>query len=304
MRCYTATMAGTNEIAMDLFIDRPVRRSGHGIRAWLGHPFDVNAQTGPQNEGRPCDFIEVDDQFLLDKPAGDGDDQARITRCSIDSNGLAGRLRLLPETETNDGNLVLLRIVHSVDPGVQERVIKFESSPLQLAEGYAVSYDRVSNSRRPVSFVTSRVEEKLIRLAPGDTYRFFQIEPEARVLGMAIHQGRRTTYQMAAASGGVVISKVAADPLNVPVFAASALSDDMAVALMCLIVGIICGVIVSPASLAILLQILVGVGISLPLFGLTLIARYLYARATIPTYMVRGRERRPTTLTRTANATR
>lgn len=280
-------MNGHNELSLIPHIKRSVRRSGHGLRAWLGEPFRIRADEGPQNQGRQCDFIDVSRSFVpTANPKGKGE-EVLLSNCSVVAEGINGRPELLPDTG-DTGYLVLLTITTRALSTEPDQTLEFEQSPHQLAEGYAIDYGRVSNTRRPVRFVNSRVEERLFKLLPGESYRFYTIEPEARVLGVRLHSGRRVTYELKATETGISFNKVALTPLCVRRFNFNALTLDLGVAALLLVLGTILGAFFAPAAAVKATAALIGFGIGLSVFALCCVARVLFAMYTKPVYYQSG----------------
>lgn len=282
MKCITAVLNGQNDLRQCQYITRSVRRSGHGLRAWLGEPFRLRADEGPQNDGRQCDFIDVSNTFVPSASSGGkGGEEVLIRNCSVEARGVNGRVQLLPDTG-DAGTLVLLRVVSRALATDPVHTVEFEQSPHQLAEGYFADYGRVSNTRRPVRFVNSRVEERLIKLLPGQSYRFYTDEPEARVLGLTVHRGCRNIYELKNIGDRIYFTKVGTEPLNVPVFDWQSLSTELGVALLFAVIGTICGALCAPVAAAKALFLLSGFAGGLVVFALVQAFRYGFHRYTAP----------------------
>ncbi len=283
MKCITATMNGNNQLQLRQGITRLVRQAAPGrhLRAWLGHPFAVRAESGPQNEGRRCDFIEVASAFTLEQ---NGENCVRIDECTLETDE-HGRVCLLPHNG-GSGNeyLVLLQVTSSESPSEPEQEIELENSPHQIGEGFAINYGRISNSRHPVRFVNSRVEERLLRLQPGQSYRIHTIESESRLFGLVLHAGRKVTYEIKVVGESIRFSKVCSTPLAVPAFDFSSLRMDLGVGLMCVILGIIIGGLWRAHNEVQTTYLIGGAILGATLFLITGIIRLIGAKLTRPTY--------------------
>lgn len=288
MKCITAVLNGLNDLRQCQYISRSVRRSGHGLRAWLGEPFRLRADEGPQNDGRQCDFIDVSDSFVPTASSGSkGGEEVLIRSCSVEAPGANGRVQLLPD-KGDAGVLVLLRVFSRALATDPVHTVEFDQSPHQLAEGYFADYGRVSNTRRPVRFVNSRVEERLVKLLPGQTYSFYADEPEARVLGLTVHRGCRNIYELKNIGDRISFSKVGTEPLVVPAFDWHSLANELGVALLFAVIGIICGALCTPVAAVKTPFLLSGFAGGLAVFALIQAIRFGFHRYTAPPSQARS----------------
>jgi len=266
-------------------ITRTARRTANGVQTWLGYPFVTRANAGTQNEGHRCDLIEVDPSLLDGKPltiAG-GDVQFQLSDCSLrkNANGLG-------ITEAGDGNrdgfLVLLQVNPDVSTLAMARQYEFHNRDRQLAEGFAIDYCHVRFSRHPSRFTVSKTHERLLLLHEGETYRVDVIEPAVRILGLAVNDGRRLTYELSVVDGTVQFNQTSAQPLVIPTFDSNSLSTEVGAALMLIAFATMCGIVAAPGHHVTSVWAMAGAACGAVLFAALTAVRYVVAQFTRPKY--------------------
>jgi len=281
MICHTVRYDERSFTVVDR-IERSVKRSEDGHYVWLGHPFRDFASEGLQNEGRPCAQIDVSPALLenaLSHPQS-GDPVCTLRNCDIveTPDGLK-----LVESANDDGSLLILLQVSKVIP-------RFKSKCGQVAEGFLSEYRYVKPSRHPARVQNKRIEERLLKLAPGESFDFSIEEPEVRVFGKAIHKGRERVISITNADGRVEVREVAALPLNVPDYSQASLETDLGVGAVSLVLGAFFGFVASPPEMHIACSA-IGAAIGVLLFAAVQCFRIVAAKNHPPVYRHRSETR-------------
>lgn len=275
MNCFTLKISEQGPV-VTYGISRSLRRTPDGPQAWLGYPFVTRAPEGCQNEGRHCDFLDIEPALLAQPlPENGGDAVLHISRCGVEQQ--PGRIARLTACSAEEDRVLIL--VQTDKPEVD-----CQASSAQIAEGFLIEHAYHRPSRHPSRYVKRRVDERLIVLQEGNAFTFTVSEPEIRVMGYVANRGCKRTFHITTDGDRIKVTEIAVEPLPVSPFDSDSLVHEAIGGLLLIGFGIFCGTIATMPGASMLLWGIAGGTIALIFFLLVQAFRLRSARNSEPKY--------------------
>ncbi len=277
MQSFTATVSPSGT-TVEKGIKRRVRNSPAGPITWLGYPWTARTDKGFANEGRHCAVIQLDELLLQKRPSEEptAEVDVIITECDVAS---LKPLRLVAGGHDQGHVLVLLRVA------THEHEAEVPTTDNIVAEGYFVEKGQCVPSRHPNTYVKQKFEERLVVLAPNRLVNVHVYTGPARVYGVKLNQGLRTSLSlMNDGEGNVEFAEKSRRPLAIANFNPTHLCSDLIGLFLFIAFFAMCGAVGANGREMMRVGGLWGGVVGLGLYQLVALARTIYWRAHSPSY--------------------